>query len=67
MRSPQSLLYFRLNEPSSLSLSSQESCSSPAVISVSLLWILSTSFLSWVSQTWAQLNNHKTEQLLYLV
>ena len=36
--SPQSLLFSRLNNPNSLSLSSQERCSSPRIIFVSLLW-----------------------------
>ena len=54
MRSPQSLLFSRLNKPSSLRLSSKERCSSPLSTIMSLLWTRSnssTSFLSWGPQT----------------
>ena len=57
MRSPLSLLFSRLNSPSSFSLSSQERCSSPLIIFVALLWThsnRSTSFLYWGLQTWMQ-------------
>ena len=37
-RSPQNLLFFMLNSPSSLSLSSQERCSIPWIIFVAFLW-----------------------------
>ena len=51
MRSPQSLLFSKLNKPSSLNLSSLERCSGALIISVPLLWThskSSTSFLYWV-------------------
>ena len=57
MRSPYSLLFSRLNEPSSLSLPSQGRCSSPLIIFVAFLWTLSnssTSFLCWGPHTWTQ-------------
>ena len=57
MRSPWSLLVSKLNKPSSLSLSSQERCSSPLIILVALLWTCyksSTSFLCWGPQVWTQ-------------
>ena len=57
MRSPQILLLSKQNKPSSLSLSSQERCSSPQIISVALLWTRSkssTSFLYWGLQAWMQ-------------
>ena len=53
MRSPRSRLSSRLNKPSSLQPSSQESCSSPLTISVALLWTPSNSspsFLCWDPQ-----------------
>ena len=43
MRSHCSLLFSRLNKPSSLGLSSQGRCSSPLTIFVALLWTLSNS------------------------
>ena len=43
MRSPQSLLFSKLKKPSSLNLSSQESCSSPLIVFVALLWTHSKS------------------------
>ncbi|KAK4827484.1 hypothetical protein QYF61_018784 [Mycteria americana] len=52
-RCPQSLLFSRLNNPNSLSLSSQERCSSPRIIFVALLWTHSNSsmsFLCWGPQ-----------------
>jgi len=39
MKSPRCLLFSRLNSPNSLSLSSQERCSSLLIIFVALLWI----------------------------
>ncbi|KAK4827490.1 hypothetical protein QYF61_018790 [Mycteria americana] len=53
-RCPQSLLFSRLNNPNSLSLSSQERCSSPRIIFVALLWTCSNrsmSFLCWGPQS----------------
>ena len=43
MRSPGSLLFSRLNKPSSFSLSSQEKCSSPLIIFIAILWTRSKS------------------------
>ncbi|KAK4832076.1 hypothetical protein QYF61_020632 [Mycteria americana] len=57
MRSPQSLLFSRLNNPSSLSLSSQERCSISLIIFVALLWTCSNrsmSFLCRGLQSWTQ-------------
>ena len=57
MRSPLNLLYSKLNKASSLSLSSQERCSSPLTILVALLWThskSSVSFLYWGRQAWTQ-------------
>ena len=51
------LLLSRLNKPSSLSLSSQERCSSHLLILVALRWTLSSSsssFLKWGAQNWTQ-------------
>ena len=48
MRPPHSLLFFRLNKPSFLSLSLQRSCSSLLIILVALLWTLSNSSLSFL-------------------
>ncbi|KAK4820562.1 hypothetical protein QYF61_001625 [Mycteria americana] len=57
MRSPRSLLFSRLNSPNSLSLSSQDRCSSPQVIFMSLLWTCSNSSMSFLCrglQSWMQ-------------
>ncbi|KAK4824270.1 hypothetical protein QYF61_012830 [Mycteria americana] len=57
IRSPQSLLLSRLDNPKSLSLSSLERYSSPLIIFVALLWTRSNrsmSFLCWGSQSWTQ-------------
>ena len=57
MRSPWSLLFSKLNKPSSLNLSSEERRSSPLIILVALLWTRSkssTSFLYWGPQAWMQ-------------
>ena len=57
IRSPLSLLFCRLNKPSSLSLSSQERCFGPLIIFVALRWTLSSSyssFLNWGAQKWTQ-------------
>ena len=57
MRSPRSLLFCKLNKPSSLNHSSQERCSSPLIILVALLCACSkssTSFLCWGPQAWVQ-------------
>jgi len=57
MRSTQSLLFSHLNKRNSLSLSSEEWCSSPLIISVALLWTRSNSFTSFPSggpQAWMQ-------------
>jgi len=43
LRSPCSLLFSRLKSPNTLSLSSQERCSSPWIIFVALLWTCSNS------------------------
>ena len=51
-----SLVFFRLNKPSSLSFSSQDRCYSPLIL-VALHWTLSSSsssFLKWVAQNWTQ-------------
>ncbi|KAK4816023.1 hypothetical protein QYF61_011013 [Mycteria americana] len=48
IRSPPSLLFSRLNNPNSLSLSSQERCSSPRIIFVALLWTCSNSSMSFL-------------------
>ncbi|KAK4821027.1 hypothetical protein QYF61_012113 [Mycteria americana] len=56
-RCPHSLLFRRLNNPSSPSLSSQERCSSPLIIFMALLWTCSNrsmSFLCWGPQSWTQ-------------
>lgn len=50
---PLSLL-FRLNSPSSPSRSSQERCSSPFTIFVSLSWTLPSVTMFWGVQTWTQ-------------
>ena len=53
----QSCQLLRLNKPSSLSLSSQERCSSPLSIFVALLWThsnSSSSFVCWGSHVWTQ-------------
>lgn len=50
-------LFLRLNKPISLSLSSQDKCSSSLIILVvlhQLHFYLSMSFLYWESQNWAQ-------------
>ena len=47
-RSPRSLLFYKLNKPSSLNLSSQERCCSPLTILVALLWTRSKSSMSFV-------------------
>ena len=50
MKPPHSLLFSRLNKPSTFNLSLQERCSSPLIILVALLWTLSnssTSSLYW--------------------
>ena len=55
MRSPCNLLMSRLHKTISFSLFSWESCSSPWIILMSLLWTLfksSISFLSWWPQIW---------------
>jgi len=57
VRSPCSLLFSRLNSPNSLSLSSQERCSSPHIIFVALLCTRSNrsmSFLCRRLQSWMQ-------------
>jgi len=57
IRSSPSLLCCRLNSPSSLSLSSQERCCSPFIISVARFWTLSSmsmSLLCWGAQNWTQ-------------
>jgi len=57
MRSPCSLLFSRLNNPTSFSLSSQERCFGSWIIFVALLWVHfknSTSFLCWGPQVWMQ-------------
>jgi len=57
MRPACSLLFSRLDKPSSFSVSSQERCSSLLIIFMALLWTLSkssTSFLCWGSQTQMQ-------------
>jgi len=57
LRSHRSLLFSRLNKPSSLSLSSQERCSCPLIILTALHWPLSSSsssFLNWEAQNWTQ-------------
>ena len=48
MRSPHSLLFSRLNTPSSLSLYSQEQCSSPQIIFKAPLWTRSNSSVSFL-------------------
>ena len=48
MRSPQSLLFSKINKPSSLNISSQERCSSPLTILVALLWTRSKSSMSFL-------------------
>jgi len=55
MRSSHSLLFSRLNKPSSFSLISKERCFSPWNILVALLWTLSKSsapFLCWGPKAW---------------
>jgi len=57
MRSPQSLPFSWLNNLNSLSLSSQQKCSSPQIIFVALLWTVSNRsmcFLCWGLQSWKQ-------------
>jgi len=57
IRSPQSLLFSKLNSPNSLSFSSQERGSSPQIIFVALLWTRSNSsmsFLCWGLHSWMQ-------------
>ena len=57
VRSPWSLLFSRLNSPNSLSLSSQERCSSPLINFVALLWTCSNrsmSFFCWGPQNQTQ-------------
>ncbi|KAK4831337.1 hypothetical protein QYF61_017468 [Mycteria americana] len=57
IRSPHSLIFSRLNNPNSLSLSAQERCSSPLIIFVALLWTHSNrpmSFLCWGPQSGMQ-------------
>ena len=57
IRSPLSLLFSRLNRPSSLSLSSQGRCPRPFTVFVALRWTLSKrslSFLYWGVQNWTQ-------------
>ena len=57
IRSAQNLLFSKLNNPSSLSLSSQERCSIPLLTFVALLWThfnSSMSFLCWVLQSCTQ-------------
>ena len=57
MRSPWSLLFSRLNNANSLSLSAEESRCSPLTIFVALLWTRSNSsmsFLGWGPQSWTQ-------------
>ncbi|KAK4819472.1 LOW QUALITY PROTEIN: hypothetical protein QYF61_004698 [Mycteria americana] len=49
IRSPRSLLFSRLNNPSSLSLSLEERCSSPRIIFVALLWPCSSSSMSFLA------------------
>jgi len=48
MRCPLSLLFSKLNKPSSLNLSSYETCSSPLIILVALFWTRSKSFTSFL-------------------
>ncbi|KAK4827407.1 hypothetical protein QYF61_017837 [Mycteria americana] len=47
IRFPRSLLFSRLNNPNSLSLPSQERCSSPLIIFVALLWTHSNRSMSF--------------------
>ena len=57
VRSPQSLLFYKLNRPKSLSLSSEKRCSIPLIIFVALLRNHSNSFISflcWGLQSWTQ-------------
>ena len=57
MTSPQSLLFFKLNRPSPLNLSSQERCSSPLITLVAPLQThskSSASFLCWRPWVWTQ-------------
>jgi len=57
IRSPPSLLFFRLNSSKSPSLSLCRRCSSSLVIFIAVYWILSLrslSFLNWGTQNWTQ-------------
>ncbi|XP_063182760.1 phospholipase ABHD3 isoform X5 [Chroicocephalus ridibundus] len=61
LRSPRSLLFSRLNIPNSLSLSSQERCSSPLIILVALLWTHSNRSMSFSCrglQSWTQYSSY---------
>jgi len=57
IRSSLNLLFPRLDSPSSINLSSQESCSSPLNIFMAFHWTLSSMFMSllcWGGQNWTQ-------------
>lgn len=61
LRSPQSLLFPKLNNTNSLCLSSQERCSCPLIIFLALLWTHSNMpFLCWGLDTVPKVGSHES-------